>query len=115
MPSRSSSRTSRSELLGQLARFPAGRFDDGVDVCSLLGRGLEMLPAALPPTSARRAQYTAVYDPFAECWQSISGAERYAYEYDPYSTARPRFSAEQRADALTLDEALRRRAQEGRS
>jgi hypothetical protein len=74
-----------------------------------------MLPAALQPAPARRSQHTALYDPFAECWRSISGAERYAYEYDPYSTVRPRFSAEQRADALTLDEGLRRRAQEGRS
>jgi predicted phage terminase large subunit-like protein len=31
----------RSELLGQLSRFPAGKYDDGVDVCSLMGRGLE--------------------------------------------------------------------------
>lgn len=29
------------ELMGQLMRFPAGKYDDGVDVCSLIGRGLE--------------------------------------------------------------------------
>jgi phage terminase large subunit-like protein len=33
----------KSELMGQLLRFPAGKFDDGVDVCSLIGRGLEFL------------------------------------------------------------------------
>jgi predicted phage terminase large subunit-like protein len=31
----------RSELIGQLTRFPAGQYDDGADVCSLFGRGLE--------------------------------------------------------------------------
>lgn len=30
----------KADLLGQLMRFPAGRYDDGVDVCSLVGRGL---------------------------------------------------------------------------
>lgn len=35
----------KSELLGQLLRFPAGKYDDGVDVCSLIGRGLELMPA----------------------------------------------------------------------
>lgn len=33
----------KSELMGQLLRFPAGKYDDGVDVCSLLGRGLEFI------------------------------------------------------------------------
>jgi hypothetical protein len=40
----------KADLLGQLTRFPAGRFDDGVDVCSLLGRGLEHVR---PPKIAR--------------------------------------------------------------
>jgi phage terminase large subunit-like protein len=41
----------KAELLGQLTRFPAGRYDDGVDVCSRIGRGLEMMaiPAAISP------------------------------------------------------------------
>jgi predicted phage terminase large subunit-like protein len=30
-----------SDLMSQLLRFPAGKYDDGVDVCSLIGRGLE--------------------------------------------------------------------------
>ena len=29
------------DLMTQLMRFPAGKYDDGVDVCSLIGRGLE--------------------------------------------------------------------------
>lgn len=29
------------ELMSQLMRFPSGKYDDGVDVCSLFGRGLE--------------------------------------------------------------------------
>ena len=40
----------KADLLGQLTRFPAGRFDDGVDVCSLIGRGLEHVR---PPKIAR--------------------------------------------------------------
>jgi hypothetical protein len=35
----------KSELLGQLLRFAVGKYDDGVDVCSLIGRGIEMMPA----------------------------------------------------------------------
>jgi phage terminase large subunit-like protein len=30
-----------NDLMSQLMRFPAGKYDDGVDVCSLIGRGLE--------------------------------------------------------------------------
>lgn len=33
----------KSEVLGQLLRFPAGMHDDAVDVCSLIGRGLAMV------------------------------------------------------------------------
>lgn len=33
----------RSDLLGELVRFPAGKHDDMVDVCSLIGRGLEFI------------------------------------------------------------------------
>jgi predicted phage terminase large subunit-like protein len=31
----------KADLMGQLMRFPAGKYDDGVDVMSLIGRGLE--------------------------------------------------------------------------
>lgn len=31
----------KADVIGQLLRFPAGMHDDAVDVCSLLGRGLE--------------------------------------------------------------------------
>ena len=33
----------KHELLSQLLRFPAAKFDDGVDVMSLFGRGLEYI------------------------------------------------------------------------
>jgi predicted phage terminase large subunit-like protein len=36
----------KADVLGQLYRFPAGRHDDAVDVCSLIGRGLEYINAA---------------------------------------------------------------------
>lgn len=34
-----------SDVIGELTRFPAGRHDDCVDVCSLVGRGLEHVSA----------------------------------------------------------------------
>jgi predicted phage terminase large subunit-like protein len=37
-------------LVSQLMRFPAGKYDDAVDVCSLIGRGLEH---AKPPQIAK--------------------------------------------------------------
>ena len=40
----------KPELMSQLMRFPAGKYDDGVDVCSLIGRGLEH---ARPPTAPK--------------------------------------------------------------
>jgi hypothetical protein len=58
----------KAELLGQLTRFPAGKYDDGVDVCSLIGRGLETvrLPAQLNAGRNRRPN------------------RNHRFEYDPY-------------------------------
>ena len=43
----------KPELMSQLMRFPAGKYDDGVDVCSLIGRGLEHArPPAMPKPKA---------------------------------------------------------------
>jgi predicted phage terminase large subunit-like protein len=39
------------DLMSQLMRFPAGKYDDGVDVCSLIGRGLEH---ARPPVAPKK-------------------------------------------------------------
>lgn len=41
----------KADLWGQLMRFPAGKYDDGVDVLSLIGRGLEFAraPSAMAP------------------------------------------------------------------
>jgi predicted phage terminase large subunit-like protein len=43
------------DLNRQLMQFPAGKYDDGVDVCSLIGRGLEHVKApelAMPKAAA---------------------------------------------------------------
>jgi hypothetical protein len=41
-------------LLHQLARFPAGKYDDAVDVCSLVGRMLaELIKPNLPKAKIR--------------------------------------------------------------
>lgn len=47
-------------LMSQLMRFPAGKYDDGVDVCSLIGRGLEF---AKPPKLLRPKVQEPVFNP----------------------------------------------------
>jgi len=42
-------------LKRQLLTFPAGKYDDAVDVCSLLGRGLEHVIVSRPPAPRRSA------------------------------------------------------------
>lgn len=39
----------KADLMSQLMRFPAGKYDDGVDVLSLIGRGLEFANAPKLP------------------------------------------------------------------
>lgn len=39
------------DLMSQLMKFPNGKYDDGVDVCSLIGRGLEHARTPQIPTS----------------------------------------------------------------
>jgi predicted phage terminase large subunit-like protein len=51
----------KPELISQLMKFPAGKYDDGVDVCSLIARGLEhvqtpKIKKAAPPPPPARAQ-----------------------------------------------------------
>lgn len=44
-------------LVDQLVNFPRARFDDGVDVCGLLGRGIEsMAPAKKPQVRQRKPE-----------------------------------------------------------
>jgi len=53
-----------ARLLDQLVAFPAGRFDDGVDVCGLIGRGIDrMAEASRPPEAEPRG-----IKPFTEEW-----------------------------------------------
>jgi len=47
----------KADLLNQLLRFPAGKLDDGVDVLSLFGRGLQHIGG---PKKARAASPTPV-------------------------------------------------------
>lgn len=49
----------KADLLAQLLRFPAGKYDDGVDVMSLFGRGLQFIRG---PKKRRESKLTdAVY------------------------------------------------------
>jgi hypothetical protein len=56
----------KAELLGQLTRFPPGNYDNRVDVCSLIGRGLKMMPAPSAGDAGRRkrGRFFVEYDPF---------------------------------------------------
>lgn len=52
-------------LVDQLVNFPRARFDDGPDVCGLLGRGIEtMAPARKPQVRQRKPEPV----PFTEDW-----------------------------------------------
>jgi predicted phage terminase large subunit-like protein len=42
----------KADLLNQLLRFPAGKYDDGVDVLSLFGRGMQHIAPARKPSKA---------------------------------------------------------------
>jgi hypothetical protein len=53
----------KSDLVGQLTRFPAGMHDDGVDVCSLIGRGLEHVRPPRIGTTAMPAYANVGYQP----------------------------------------------------
>ena len=52
------------DLIDQLVKFPAGRWDDKADCCGLLGRGVDkMVDARLPSATA-----TPNLVPFTEAW-----------------------------------------------
>jgi predicted phage terminase large subunit-like protein len=53
----------KADVLGQLLRFPAGMHDDVVDVCSLIGRGLEFIraPEIAVANSARQSRANVGY------------------------------------------------------
>lgn len=51
--------TWKADVLGQLLRFPAGKHDDSVDVCSLIGRGLQFIGAGKKKRRERNADEPA--------------------------------------------------------
>lgn len=52
------------DLIEQLVKFPAGRWDDKADVCGLIGRGIDlMFDAQLPSATSR-----TILTPFTEAW-----------------------------------------------
>ena len=42
------------DMIEQLVKFPAGRWDDKADVCGLIGRGVDMMHAAAIPSEDRK-------------------------------------------------------------
>jgi predicted phage terminase large subunit-like protein len=51
-------------VIQQLIALPAGRHDDAVDVCGLIGRGIDQYHPARPPKNEERA----IIQPFTEAW-----------------------------------------------
>jgi predicted phage terminase large subunit-like protein len=43
----------KADIQGQMLRFPAGKYDDAVDVMSLFGRGLKFVNASKKKVSQR--------------------------------------------------------------
>lgn len=50
------------ELIAQLCAFPGGRYDDKVDVCGLIGRILDEITEALPPSPSNLAPKPGTFD-----------------------------------------------------
>jgi predicted phage terminase large subunit-like protein len=59
-------------LLRQLTRFPAGAEDDGVDVCSLIGRALDDIVGASVPEEPKEEHkdYGDDGDDFEDDWKT---------------------------------------------
>ena len=61
----------KPELMSQLMRFPAGKYDDGVDVCSLIGRGLEHARTpAVPKQKTNVAAPRSVFGARSDGWMA---------------------------------------------
>ncbi len=43
-----------AHVMGNLLKFPGGKHDDAADVCSLVGRGLDMMPTPAKPQPAKK-------------------------------------------------------------
>ena len=52
------------DLIDQLVKFPAGRWDDKADCCGLLGRGVDQMVDARVPVADRKP----ILVPFTEAW-----------------------------------------------
>lgn len=67
----------KSDVLGQLLRFPAGRHDDAVDVCSLIGRGLDQVSeapkgdSAIKPAVDRWERAFARHEDSEGAWKTV--------------------------------------------
>lgn len=52
------------DLIDQLVKFPAGRWDDKADVCGLLGRGIDLMYDARVPSETHKP----LLIPFSAAW-----------------------------------------------
>lgn len=58
-------------LVDQLCAFPAGKFDDGADVCGLIGRGVDAMMSPHEPSVVARPQLL----PFTAAWLEATESE----------------------------------------
>jgi predicted phage terminase large subunit-like protein len=59
-------------VVDQLIKFPAGRWDDAVDCCGLIGRGLDQMYAPAPLSLQRKPDLV----PFTEAWLTFNDDNR---------------------------------------
>lgn len=64
-------------LVEQLCAFPAARYDDGADVCGLLGRAIDQLPVGGPPPAARLEGMKPFSAEWLEYEEKVDTAIRY--------------------------------------
>lgn len=59
-------------VIEQLIKFPGGRWDDGADVCGLIGRGVDQMMDARVPSETRKPALV----PFTEAWLEFNDRDK---------------------------------------
>lgn len=70
-------RTWAEDVLNQLIKFPAGRYDDKADVCGLLGRGIDVMMDARPEINTPKPLLV----PFSSSWLEWEGDKKPKVRY----------------------------------
>ena len=65
------------DVIDQLVKFPAGRWDDKADVCGLIGRGIDQMVDARVPIADTRP----ILKPFTEKWLEYGSDKKPAVRF----------------------------------